>query len=291
MTGEWDPRWEVAIGALDRAGAAPGDPVVVRDGLSLLVRRADVVVRVRRRSLEPVAAREVAVATTLAEAGVPVTPLAYGDDQPWIVGNCAVTAWQWLEGTGPVGPTELGALAYALRERTVGGPVHDVARFDPIAAIRAAVEHLPVGDDQGDQVRRMAHELTAAWARVADVDPLGTAVVHGDLHRDNVVAGPMGPVLTDLELAGAGPPSYDVAPAVVAVARYGADPAGLDAFIAAYGSDPREWWGFATCVNAYELWVTAWAVGVRDRAPQFAVEAERRLASLREGADHRWELH
>lgn len=38
----------------DRAGAAEGDLVVVRDGLSLLVRRGDVLVRVRPRSAEPV---------------------------------------------------------------------------------------------------------------------------------------------------------------------------------------------------------------------------------------------
>src|SRR4051812_45923465 len=223
MTSDSDPRWEIAISALDRAGATAGEAVTIRDGLSLLVRRQDVVVRVRRRSLEPVAAREVAVAGILAEAGVPVTPLVAGDHQPWVIANYVVTAWQWLEGTGPVGPTELGGLAYALRERTADGHVYDAARFDPIAAVRAAVEHLPVGDEQGDQVRLMAHELTQGWARVADTDPLGTAIVHGDLHRHNVVAGPMGPVLTDLELAGAGPPSYDVAPAVVAVNRYGAD--------------------------------------------------------------------
>jgi hypothetical protein len=222
---------------------------------------------------------------------VPVTPLVARPGQPWVIGGSVVTAWMWLEGAGPVGPTELGALAYALRERTARGPVYDVARFDPIAAVRGAVEHLPVGDVHGDQIRKMAHELSVPWARIADADPLGTAVVHGDLHRDNVVAGPMGPVLTDLELAGAGPPSFDVAPAVVAVQRYGADPTGLDAFLEAYGTDPREWWGFPTCVNAYELWVTAWAVGVRDRSPEYANEAVRRIESLRDGADHRWQLH
>ena len=78
---------------------------------------------------------------------------------------------------------------------------------------------------------------------------------------------------------------------MVAVTRYGAEPETLDAFLAAYGTDPRSWSGFTTCVNAYELWVTAWAVGVRDRAPAFAEEASRRLACLVDGADHRWSLH
>lgn len=127
---------------------------------------------------------------------------------------------------------------------------------------------------------------------MADADPAGVAIVHGDLHRDNVVAGPAGPLLTDLELAGAGPPSYDAAPAVVAVERYGADPATLDAFVTALGQDPREWTGFGTCVSVYELWVTAWAVGVRRPvSPELAAEATRRVTSLVLHDHEPWHLH
>src|SRR4051812_38338442 len=114
MTSDLDPRWEIAISALDRAGATAGEAVTIRDGLSLLVRRQDVVVRVRRRSLEPVAAREVAVAGILAEAGGPVTPLVARDDQPWGIANYVVTAWQWLQGTGPGGATQAAAPAHTL---------------------------------------------------------------------------------------------------------------------------------------------------------------------------------
>lgn len=302
MGGPIDPRLAIVDQALDRARAEVGEVVVVRDGLSLLVRRSDVVVRVRPRSFAPVAEREVAVATVLAEVGVPITPIvrtdrridspggAPSDPQPWMIDGSVVTAWRWVDAVGTAGPTELGVLARALRNLTSDGPAFAVPRFDPIAAIRGAVAHLPVEDPQANTVLRLARSLGPAWAAVADTDPAGTAVVHGDLHRDNVVAAARGPLLTDLELAGAGPPSYDAAPAVVAVDRYGADPSTLDAFLDALGDDPREWDGFATCVAVYELWVTAWAVGVRDRSPQLAIEAERRLASLTEGADHRWHL-
>ena len=184
----------------------------------------------------------------------------------------------------------IGALAAALRDRTVGTHAYDVARFDPLTAIRNAVADRPVGDEQGDFVRLRAQELTAEWGRIADRDPAGTAIVHGDLHGDNVLLTKDGPLLTDLELAGAGPVSYDAAPAVVAVERYGADPATLDAFLAALDADPQDWPGFATCLAVYELWVTAWAVGVRDRSPELAEEAAIRVRCLRDRTCEPWHL-
>ena len=286
-----DPRWPVAADALDRAGAGPGEMAVVRDGHSLLIRRGEVVVRVRPRSQEPVAAREVAVALALAGAGVPITLLVSAEGQPWHLGSWVVTAWEWAEATGSAGPADLGSLAGLLRERTSGGMAYDVARFDPIAAIRGAVHHLPVGDAQAEAVRRLAMDAAPAWAAVADRDPRGTVIVHGDLHSDNVVATRSGPLLTDLELAGAGPPSYDAAPAALAVRRYGADQATFDQFAEAAGDDPRQWDGFAVCVRVYELWVTAWAVGVRHRSPELEREATIRIASLVDGNEARWQLH
>ncbi len=289
---EWpsDPRWDVASLALDRAGAGAGELIVVRDGLSLLARRGGVVVRVRPRSEEPVAAREVAVAVALTDAAVPVTALVTPGGQPWIIEGSVVTAWSWSASTGPAGPVELGALARILAERTAGGPAHEVPRFDPLTAVRRVVEHLPVGDDQADAIRRLAHGLGPAWAAAADGDPGGVTIVHGDLHRDNVVVTASGPLLTDLELAGWGPPSYDAAPAVVAVERYGAHPSALDVFLGALGRDPRTWDGFAACVAVYELWVTAWAVGVRHQSPELATEAARRVASLVDHNDQPWHL-
>lgn len=285
-----DARWAAAVEVLDRINASATPPELVRAGLSLLVRQDGVLVRSRLRSEEPIAAREVEVARALLEAGVPTVPLVGGTGQPWVVDGCVVTAWRWEEAAGVPSPADLGALARALRERTVGSHVFDVPRFDPLAAIRGAVAGVPIGDPQGDFVRRRAQELSADWARIADRDPAGTAIVHGDLHRDNVLRTAAGAVLTDLELAGAGPPAYDTAPAVVMVERYGADPAALDAFIGAQGVDPRSWSGFATCLAVYELWVTAWSVGVRDRSPELQAEAAIRIGCLRDQTCEPWHL-
>jgi len=288
---ETDPRWAAAVKVLDRINASATPPELVREGLSLLVRQDRVLVRSRLRSEEPVAAREVEVGRALAEAEVPVVPLVGGRGQPWIVDGCVVTAWRWEEVAGVPTPADLGGLARSLRERTVGTHVFDVPRFDPLSAIRNAVAPVAIGDPQGDFVRRRAQELSADWARIADRDPAGTVIVHGDLHLDNVLLTASGPLLTDLELAGAGPCSYDTAPAVVMVERYGADPATLEDFVAAQGNDPRSWSGFATCLAVYELWVTAWSVGVRDRSPELTAEAAIRVGCLRDQSCESWRLH
>lgn len=295
MDPEPDPRRQAGELVLDRLLVGdPGDTgptVVVRDGAALLLRSGPLLVRVRPSAAGiAVAHREVQLASVLGEAGVPVTALVSGADQPWTVDGCVVTAWAWSGGGSPVTPGDLGLLARTLRERTAESD-GAVPAFDPVEAILGAVAHLPADDPEARFVRARAAELAAPWAVAILSDPLGGAIVHGDLHRGNVVAGPGGPLLTDLELSGSGPPSYDAAPAVAAVDRYGADPASAEEFLEAFGADPRSWAGFATFVAVYELWVTAWAVGVRHQDPAWAAEALRRVETLRDGADHRWVLH
>ncbi|MCU1350900.1 MAG: aminoglycoside phosphotransferase, partial [Acidimicrobiales bacterium] len=235
-------------------------------------------------------------ARALASVGVPAVALV-GDGQPFLTPGAVVTTWRWLRvAPDPATPAELGALARTLRERTSPPPT-GLRAFDPFAAIAAALgaHDASAGELEGAAadarwLAGRATDLQAAWADVVATDPAGSAVVHGDLHRDNVLVGPSGPLLSDLELSGTGPPSYDLAPAAVAVTRYGADPADLEVLLAAAGLDPRGWSGWATCVAVYELWVTAWAVGAGRRDPELAAEAARRVATLRDGADHRWHL-
>lgn len=266
--------------------------MVVRDGHSLLVRRGAVGVRVRPIEQEAVARREVAVARALRECGVPHAPLVDvdGSDQPLVVGSTVVTGWRWVDAVGPASASDLGALARRLHDGTVGVPPGSVPPVDPLGAALDAVSALPSDDEQASVVRQRAEELTEPWRALVAAERGATVIVHGDLHRDNVVCTDGGPLLTDLELSGVGPAAYDVAPAVVAVERYGADPAELDDFLRAYGADPRDDGGFATCTAAYELWVTAWAVSVAHRRDDWAVEAAVRVATLRDGTSARWHL-
>lgn len=285
---EGEASWSAAIEALGRVTSSSEEPVLVREGLSLLVRQGDALVRVRPRAQEPIAAREHEVAQALARAGVAaITSLGAG---PVHIGNWVVTSWEWVDVVGEAAPGHLGALARDLRDRTAGTYAWEVARFDPLTAIRNAVAHVPVGDPQADYIRRRAHALSGGWAGLVDRDPAGTAIVHGDLHAGNVLVSANGPLLSDLELAGTGPCSYDTAPSVVGVERYGADPVGLERFIAAQQYDPRDWAGFATCVSIYELWGAAWSVGVRDRSPALAAEADLRVSCLRDQLSEPWSL-
>lgn len=270
-------------------GPADGPDTTVRDGAALLVRRRGVLVRSRPAGDQATAEREVLLAATLADAGVPVTALVEGEQQPWAVDGCVVSAWRWTDASAEAGPADLGGLARTLRERTAS-PASSLPPLDPLGAVTAAVAHLAADDPGAVFVRDRAATLAGPFADAAIDDPLGRSLVHGDLHADNVVVGPAGPLLTDLELSGSGPASYDAAPAALAVRRYGADPSTFDTFLAAFGADPRGWAGFATFVAVFELWATAWAVGVRSQDPAWAAEAARRVAALRDGVDVAWTL-
>jgi hypothetical protein len=285
-----DPRRAAGAEVLGRlAGPGSGPDTIVRDGVALLVRRGDVLVRVRPVEDRSTAEREVLLAGTLHDLGVPVTELVARHDQPWTVDTCVVTAWRWVEATGAAGPADLGALARTLRERAAQVTL-TLPTLEPLAVILGAVAGLPADDPEARFVRERAAALAEPFADADSDDPLGRSLVHGDLHADNVVVGPAGPLLTDLELAGVGPATYDAAPAALAVRRYGHGSDSLDSFLAAFGADPRGWAGFATFVAVFELWATAWAVGVRSQDPAWAAEAARRVAALRDGADVPWTL-
>lgn len=245
------------------------------------------------------AGRQVEVAGVLGRVGVPAVAVVGPKGQPIDTEAGPLTVWGWVPPVGsPVGPREIARLARLLHDRTrglgsPGTPPAGVPRYEPLVAVRAELDRAEaVGATTPADLRVLRHavsDLGARWPASED-DPLGAAVVHGDLHRHNVVPGSEGPVLADLELAGWGPASADLSPQIVAVRRYGADPAALDEAIAGYGGDPRGWPGLEVLVEAYELWVTAWAVANRTGSANAEHEAEVRLRRWWTGTSPVWSL-
>ncbi|HEY6533293.1 MAG TPA: aminoglycoside phosphotransferase family protein [Acidimicrobiales bacterium] len=301
-----DVRQSAALAAvLDVAVANRLDPDgagVWRAGSAVLVGLPAVpaLARVDEPAREGDARRQVRVAELLADHGVPAVRITGPPEQPVPTGAGPVTVWAWEPPVGPaVTPADLGRTARNLHDRTrglgaVAGAGSAVPVHDPLAAVRAELARAAVlghtSDDDLARLDEVVDRVAAAWP-APDDDPLGAALVHGDLHRGNVVPGRSGPVLADLELAGRGPASADLAPSVVAVRRYGVDPAALEQVLTGYGADPRGWPGLEVLVEAYELWVTAWAVANRGASERAEREAEVRLDRWRSGASAPWSLH
>jgi hypothetical protein len=278
-----------AAAALDLAGVV-GDDTVVRDGSSLLMRRGDVLARVRPAADRHIAERELTIARRLEADGVPVTPLVDHTADLVDIHDQVVSLWRWCPPVRDPRSADLGLLAGRLRRDTAPSGPAGLDPFDPIGHVLDAVAACGPDDDVR-WVRERANALIEPFRVASADDPLGASVVHGDLHLGNVVVAAEGPLLTDLELAGWGASSFDTSAAVVAVDRYGAPAGGLERYLAASGADPRPWPGFATFVAVTELWVTAWAVSVAHRHPDWAAEARTRVATLRDGLNATWRLY
>lgn len=277
--------------AASLAGLDAGGARVMRCAATVMIELPieRLVARVTPTSAGPSAAREVVVARALAAAGVPAVRPAEAALQPVETAFGIVTLWHLVEHDPgrQATPGELGTLCRRLHRATSSsaGGTTGVAPLDPWRAIGAK---LALAEDAGTvgardlvTLRRAGDELAERWEPLCLADPLGTALVHGDLHRDNVIVSADGPVLADLELCGWGAPCYDLVPQVVAVRRYGAPDAEYQVFAHAYGFDVRRWSGCELFCRVYELWVTAWTLAAVSSVPSLVAECDARLALWR----------
>jgi Ser/Thr protein kinase RdoA (MazF antagonist) len=257
----------------------------MRAGMTPLVRLPTAVARVHGARED--ADREHGVGVALHCAGVaatrPIAPVV-------VVGAHAVVFWNWLPtDQRPVSWRDVGHAAAQLHDRTrrpagFGGVVGRIRQ-------RLCLAHA---------AGLAAPEVTALLGALLDAreleldaigpDPLGTSIVHGDLHSNNVVLRDGTPHLVDLEMSGDGPRSFDLVPVVVAVERYGAPPSAIAEFEAGYGAALPEWEGIEVLQRLYELWLTTWALTARRRGAEAEHEAEVRLRLWTAGVETRWQL-
>ncbi|RZQ62166.1 phosphotransferase family protein [Amycolatopsis suaedae] len=232
------------------------------------------------------AAKVVAVASYLAEHGVPAIRLLPGVEQPMRVGEHIVTVWERV----PAGPRVSTAadLAFLLRKVHSLPVPEGVGPWTPVADVRARIDDAEELDE-GDRrflLDRCA-EVEDALARVEFVLP--TSLIHGDAHPGNVLVGPDGPVLCDFDSSCVGPPEWDLTPLAVGRERFG-DPAGRYRMLAdGYGFDVTRWPGFTTLRAARELKLATSVLPILRSHPFVRGELKGRLRDLRDGrTDTRW---
>ncbi|HVV23734.1 MAG TPA: aminoglycoside phosphotransferase family protein [Pseudonocardiaceae bacterium] len=243
------------------------DPVVVRIAGSTALRH-----RVRK---------VVDVAGWLADNGVPAVRLLPGVRQPVEVGDYLATVWEAVPDSGRQATTkDLATLLKQVHELPT--PHIDLPSWEPLDDVRRRLgdaEELDPADRRflEDRCERLAE-------RLATLDyPLAPAVVHGDAHLGNLIAGPNGPVLCDFDSTCIGPPEWDLTPIPVGVHRFGSSRRAARQFARRYGFDVVRWPGFAVLREVRELKLATSVLPILRSNPHVVPELRRRLASVRTG--------
>ncbi|MFI6030927.1 phosphotransferase enzyme family protein [Amycolatopsis magusensis] len=242
---------------------------------------APIVVRiVGSRALRHRAYKVVEVARYFARHGVPAIRL-FGDlPQPLELGEHLVTVWERVP--GQAGHGTAADLAALLRQVHRLDPPDGVGGWAPLDDVRARVadaEELSAGDR-----RFLLDRCAEVEEQLAGVEfALPAALVHGDAHPGNVIAGPDGPVLCDFDSSCAGPPEWDLIPLAVGRERFG-DPAGrYRELVDGYGFDVTRWSGFPALRAARELKLTTSVLPILRSHPYVRGQLRMRLADLRAG--------
>jgi len=259
----------------------------VNNAVFRLARHPVVVRLVSLPSYVPRAELAVRAATWFAEHDVPAIRLVPGLAQPVRVGEHVATLWQEVP---EVGPEPTGAdLARMLRTlHALPVPEGVFGGWDPLADLRNRLTDTPALHDADlEFLQRRCDELDAVAAELDFALP--RAVVHGDAHLGNVIAGPDGPVLCDFDSCCIGPPEWDLTPMAVSAVRFGRPAVHQRDLASGYGFDVTTWNGFAVLRDIRDLKILAGVFPGRARGSAIAAEFDRRMVSLRAGrTGERW---
>ncbi|RJQ73227.1 aminoglycoside phosphotransferase family protein [Pseudonocardiaceae bacterium YIM PH 21723] len=223
----------------------------------------------------------VRVAEWLAEHDIPAARLLAGFDQPVVVDGYVGTIWQYVDSAGPlVNGTDLGRLLRCMH--AVPPPSFPLPAWNPLDDVLRRLgdaEDLDAGNrafllDQCDSVLAELRELEFALPR---------ALVHGDAHLGNLIAGQHGAVLCDFDSTCVGPAEWDLIPVALSELRFGRPSTCNDELIAAYGFDVREWPGFRVLRTLRELKLTTSVLPILRSNPTVRAEWQRRMDGFRTG--------
>ncbi|WP_369212457.1 phosphotransferase enzyme family protein [Streptomyces flavofungini] len=275
---------------LDAAALAvpAGEAKLIALGENAVFAAGDIVVKVGRAAPELLdrARRELAVARWLEEAGVPAVRAA--EATPRLVDGHPVTLWHRLPAA--VRPAEPRDLAALIRDvHTLEPPSFPLPRRELLGGVerwlRLAGDAVDPAD--ADYLRQRRDGFAAAAAALTP--HLAPGPIHGDALPRNVLVGPDGPVLVDLETFSSDLREHDLVVLALSRDRYGLAPEAYDGFVSVYGYDVREWEGCAVLRGARETASCAWVAQHAPANPKALAEFRRRVASLRDGdSEVRW---
>jgi len=281
----------LATAAALRVGLDARDAEIFRHATAVLVALpwANAVARVEPTTLRPYVDQYIEAARCMARFGVPANRLVVPDAQPVVLDGGVVTFWERLEHVGRTAtPAELGVLIRQLHHAAGEATAFDLKILDPFSRVGYFLSRPGPPLEDIDALVERVDTARARWARAMVEVRSDMTLVHGDVHLDNVIVTPDGPMLVDLEYSSLGPPAYDLVPMSVRRQRYGARPSEVREFLAAYGCQAPESPLFELLCEAYELQVTAWAVGMRGLSAPHLAEAKRRMRGVLRGGAERW---
>lgn len=266
--------------ARDAELLALGENAVFADG--------GLVVKVGRAAPELLdrARRELRVADWLERAEVPAVRAA--EPEPRLVDGHPVTLWHRLPAA--VRPAEPRDLAELLRlVHALPSPSFALPRRELLGGVERWLRLAGDAVDPADAAYLRERRDGFAAAAAALTPQLPPGPIHGDALPRNVLAGPDGPVLVDLETFSADLREHDLVVMALSRDRYGLAVDAYDAFTKAYGWDVREWEGCAVLRGARETASCAWVAQHAPSNPKALAEFRRRVESLRAGdAAVRW---
>ncbi|WP_030752417.1 aminoglycoside phosphotransferase family protein [Streptomyces sp. NRRL F-5135] len=232
------------------------------------------------------ARREVAVASWLAECGVPAVRAA--EPGPRIAAGHPVTLWHRLpDAVRPAGPRDLASLLRLVH--ALPAPSFDLPRRELLGGVERWLRIAGDAIDPADAEYLRGRRDGFAKAATALAPHLPPGPIHGDALPRNVQVGPDGPVLVDLETFSVDFREHDLVVMALSRDRYGLPAEAYDTFTEVYGWDVRDWPGCPVLRGARETASCAWVAQHAPVNPKALAEFRRRVASLRaEDPEVRW---
>ncbi|MER5389448.1 aminoglycoside phosphotransferase family protein [Saccharopolyspora sp. NPDC002686] len=222
----------------------------------------------------------VEAARWLAVHGIPAVRLLPGFEQPVQVGEHLATLWRYVPELGPVPDgADLGELLRLMHSKPLSPTFRD---WQPMADIRRRLTDA-VDIDPGDRYF-LEQRCDHVEERLSELRfPLPQCVIHADAHLGNVIGGPDGPLLCDLDSLCIGPPEWDLTPLAVGRLRMGHPPSWYEDLAAAYGFDITGWEGFPVLRELRELKITTGVLPIVRSNPGLREQLHRRLRTMRDG--------